>query len=306
MRITVLGGAMLAGAALSPLAMAQSAPIEFESDLEAVTVIAAFHDTRAGTDSEDVLYEVTLDNRFEKVLQNGLQIGGRLTLRGQRDHPARPGFLGRFGGAPGPSGAYSGLSGEGSTRDTGARGQLEAAYLEFDGGYGELRIGRDRGLGQSRPRRRRSLGRCHGIQVGIDHSRRHRCTLGLVLCQDDDHGLGPGGRIGGLLHYQQGGLRGIHVLRGRPLGGRRLDKGLGLGERSVGRNLRHLGLGFGLLTCLRGSAQRLVRHLGRHLLVDQGGRNGEAVLQLDLGRVDDRSGIGRSSSRLGGSLIHDL
>lgn len=145
MRITVLGGAMLAGAALSPLAMAQSAPIEFESDLEAVTVIAAFHDTRAGTDSEDVLYEVTLDNRFEKVLQNGLQIGGRLTLRGQRDHPARPGFLGRFGGAPGPSGAYSGLSGEGSTRDTGARGQLEAAYLEFDGGYGELRIGRDRG-----------------------------------------------------------------------------------------------------------------------------------------------------------------
>ena len=145
MRITGLGGAFLAGVALSPAAMAQSAPIEFESDMEAVTVIAALHETKAGTDSEDILYEVTLDNRFEKVLENGLQIGGRLTLRGQRDHPARPGFLGQFGGTAGPGGAYSGLSGEEPAEDTGARGQLEAAYLEFDGGYGELRIGRDRG-----------------------------------------------------------------------------------------------------------------------------------------------------------------
>jgi len=127
-------------------AAAQSAPIEFGSDIEAVTVIAPGHETSAATDSEDVLYEVTLDSRAETVLQNGLQIGGRVTLRGQRDHPARPGFVGHFGGAPGPSGAYSGLSGRPGRQETGARGSLEAAYLELGGGYGELRFGRDRGV----------------------------------------------------------------------------------------------------------------------------------------------------------------
>ena len=140
------GAAIIAFAAIAGVAHGQSAPLEFESDIEAVTVVAGFHDTEPGTDSEDILYEITLDNRIEKVLENGLQIGGRLTLRGQRDHPSRPGFLGDFGGAPGPRGAYSGLSGSSLPGDTGARGQLEAAYLELDGGYGELRIGRDRGV----------------------------------------------------------------------------------------------------------------------------------------------------------------
>ncbi|WP_300391632.1 porin [Henriciella sp.] len=145
MRVTRFGAALLTASALGGAAWAQGAPFEFESEIEAVTVIAAFHDTKPGTDSEDVLYEITLDNRFEKVLENGLQIGGRLTLRGQRDHPSRPGFLGNFGGAPGPAGAFSGLSGDPQRPDTGARGQLETAYLELDGGYGELRVGRDRG-----------------------------------------------------------------------------------------------------------------------------------------------------------------
>lgn len=148
MRVTRFGGAFLAGAALSPLAYAQSAPIEFESDLEAVTVLAAFHDTKPGPDSEDILYEISLDNRIKKVLENGVQIGGRLTLRGQRDHPSRPGFLGDFGPGNGPAqtGAYSGFSQAETPADTGARGQLEAAYLEIEGGYGELRLGRDRGV----------------------------------------------------------------------------------------------------------------------------------------------------------------
>ncbi|MEE2879223.1 MAG: porin [Pseudomonadota bacterium] len=148
MRVTRIGGAFLAGAALSPLAYAQSAPIEFESDLEAVTVLAAFHDTKPGMDSEDILYEISLDNRIKKVLENGVQIGGRLTLRGQRDHPSRPGFLGDFGPGTGPAqtGAYSGFSQAEMPADTGARGQLEAAYLEIEGGYGELRLGRDRGV----------------------------------------------------------------------------------------------------------------------------------------------------------------
>lgn len=126
--------------------MAQSSPLEFESDIEAVTLLSGLTEDETGVDNETLLYEITLDNRIEKVLQNGLQISGRLTLRGQRDHPARPGFVGDFGGAPGPSGAYSGLSGNPPGQDAGARGSLEAAYVEFDGGLGEIRVGRDRGV----------------------------------------------------------------------------------------------------------------------------------------------------------------
>ena len=127
-------------------ALAQSSPLEYESSLEAVTVVSLGHDTDRVTDTEEILYEISLDNRIEKVLSNGLQVSGRLTLRGQRDHPLRPGFAGNFGDAAGPVGAYSGLSGNAAGDQTGARGSLEAAYLELDGGYGEVRIGRDRGV----------------------------------------------------------------------------------------------------------------------------------------------------------------
>ncbi|MEM5515674.1 porin [Henriciella sp. AS95] len=127
-------------------ALAQSSPLEYKSSLEAVTVIAPGQDTDRATDTEELLYEFSLDNRVEKVLSNGAQISGRLTLRGQRDHPLRPGFDGAFGGAPGPAGAYSGLSGGLPGDETGARGSLEAAYIEVDGGYGEVRLGRDRGV----------------------------------------------------------------------------------------------------------------------------------------------------------------
>ena len=126
--------------------MAQSAPVEFESDFDAVTVVGIPNETEPGTPDQSLLYEISLDNRIEKVLENGLQIGGRLTLRGQRDNAARPGFLGNFDTADTPRGAYSGLSGQAPGLDSGARAQLEAAYLELDGGYGELRVGRDRGV----------------------------------------------------------------------------------------------------------------------------------------------------------------
>ncbi len=127
-------------------AMAQSSPLEFESDIETVTLVSGITNSDDDVDNETLLYEVTLDNRIEKVLENGLKIGGRVTLRGQRDHPARPGFSGNLGGMPGPAGAYSGLSGAEPGGDTGARGSLEAAYIELDGGLGEVRVGRDRGV----------------------------------------------------------------------------------------------------------------------------------------------------------------
>ena len=67
-------------------------------------------------------------------------------ISGKDDHPDRPGFVGRFDtGAP-LAGGYSGLSGLAPDEDTGARGRLETAYLVADGGYGELRLGKDRGV----------------------------------------------------------------------------------------------------------------------------------------------------------------
>lgn len=129
----------------SGAAVAQSAPLEIETSAEAVTVATLTGDTEQGTDNERILYEFSLDARAEKVLENGLQIGGRLTVRAQRDHPERPGFAGDFGVTPAPRGAYSGLSAGGPVNETDARAQLETAYVEFDGGYGELRVGRDRG-----------------------------------------------------------------------------------------------------------------------------------------------------------------
>ena len=129
----------------SGTAIAQSAPLEVETSVEAVTVVSVASETEPGTDEEGVLYEFSFDARAEKVMSNGLQIGGRLTLRGQRDHPERPGFRGDFGSSSAPRGAYSGLSSGGPATEAGARGQLETAYIELDGGYGELRVGRDRG-----------------------------------------------------------------------------------------------------------------------------------------------------------------
>lgn len=130
---------------IMPLATAQT-PWEYESSLEAVTVVSIAPDTAGGVENEDVLYELSFDNRYVRTLQSGLQIGGRLTLRGQRDHPSRPGFLGDFGTGRLLRGGYSGLSGQPESLDDGARGFIETAYIEFDGGLGEVRAGRDRGV----------------------------------------------------------------------------------------------------------------------------------------------------------------
>jgi predicted porin len=139
----VVSACLLQGGVLF-LSHAGAQPFDIESEIEASTVFSALSDN--GTEAEDLLYEISLDTRFETIRQDGTEIGGRLTLRGQRDHPSRPGFAGAFGGSPGPAGGFSGLSGDLKPEATGARGRLEAAYLEMDGGYGELRLGKDRGI----------------------------------------------------------------------------------------------------------------------------------------------------------------
>lgn len=142
MRSALLCSAAIFTATSSPQAFAL--PLDIESDIEAATVVSLLDDKRA--DSEAVLYEISLDTEAETILQNGTELGARLTLRGQRDHPLRPGFAGDFGTGLPVAGAYSGLSGGSICDETGARGRIEAAYVRADGGYGELRIGKDRGV----------------------------------------------------------------------------------------------------------------------------------------------------------------
>lgn len=123
------------------------APIENEFELESVTLVTPLSDTDLTGDAETVLGELSLVGQSEKVLENGTRIRARGALRLQRDHPARPGGTGGFGYSPAsPTGAFSGLSAAPPSAASDLRARLETAYLQVDGGYGELRIGKDSGV----------------------------------------------------------------------------------------------------------------------------------------------------------------
>lgn len=123
------------------------APLETEFDLEAVTLIMPVSDQESGMDIEPVLGELSINGLSEKVLANGTRIRARGALRVQRDHPSRPGGTGGFGTlSTAPTGAFSGLSAAPPIETSDLRARLETAYLQVDGGYGELRIGKDRGV----------------------------------------------------------------------------------------------------------------------------------------------------------------
>lgn len=129
-------------------AMAQAdSPWETELDLESVTVVTPFADSDAPIDVEPVLGELSMTGTAERVLENGVRIRTRGTLRLQRDHTARAGGIGGFGTELGaPVGAFSGLSSAAPIETSDVRTRLETAYLQVDGGYGEVRVGKDQGV----------------------------------------------------------------------------------------------------------------------------------------------------------------
>lgn len=133
---------------LAPLALAQGgAPIEFELDAEAVTVIMPVADDAADREAVPLLGELSLNGLAERVLDNGVRLRARGALRLQYDHPQRPGGLGAFGtDMIAPTGAFSGLSSGAVELDGDLRARLETAYLQIDGGYGEVRVGKDQGV----------------------------------------------------------------------------------------------------------------------------------------------------------------
>ena len=133
---------------LLPAAEAQGlGPIEADLEFESVVLISPHVDSNANADAEELLGEISVMGTADSVLENGVRIRARGALRLQADHSNRPGGIGGFGNSEGaPVGAFSGLSTAPTVEDNNIRGRLETAYLQIDGGYGEVRIGKDRGV----------------------------------------------------------------------------------------------------------------------------------------------------------------
>jgi hypothetical protein len=99
---------------------------------------------------QEALYRLDLGFDTNRVLDNGLELGLVMNLGAELDNGARSGFSGIVvdpaPGSPGLTGAFSGLAQADGREDTGARGVLQTAYVYAEGGYGEVRIGRDEGV----------------------------------------------------------------------------------------------------------------------------------------------------------------
>ncbi|MEL7033864.1 MAG: porin [Pseudomonadota bacterium] len=130
-------------------ALAQAdTPWETELEAESVTVVTPLNNADAPFDVAPMLGEVSLIGTSERVLENGVRLRARGALRLQADHPQRPGGTGDFGSAAfAATGAFSGLSAAAPVDQSDIRTRLETAYFQIDGGYGELRLGKDQGVG---------------------------------------------------------------------------------------------------------------------------------------------------------------
>ncbi|MEO0465394.1 MAG: porin [Pseudomonadota bacterium] len=150
MRMFLFGATSLV---LAPVVCAQDLEEGWITDaaLDAAIVLGAgLENDPDNLDSDPALFEIGVDISTERTFQSGLTWGGRLVWRGQQDHRQRP--AGGGGVAAGLSalsdiGAFSGLSDTVRADDGGPRGSLEAAYIFVEGGYGEVSLGRDTGIG---------------------------------------------------------------------------------------------------------------------------------------------------------------
>ncbi|NQY41283.1 MAG: porin [Henriciella sp.] len=121
--------------------------VEAELDFESVLLVSPHIDSNANADAEKLQGEISFMGLAETVLENGVRIRARGALRLQADHSMRPGAIGGFGTDEGaPVGAFSGLSSAPSLDQSHTRARLETAYVQIDGGYGEVRVGKDRGV----------------------------------------------------------------------------------------------------------------------------------------------------------------
>ena len=138
---------LLAAALAGPLAHAQWEddwnPWETETDFDSTMAIMPEGD-------EQVLARAWAGVSTNRILENGLEIGVAGRLEVQKDHPRRAGVSGVTAAADGTGfgyqGAFTGLAIGAEPEDTEARAQIETAYAYVEGGYGEVRLGRDLGV----------------------------------------------------------------------------------------------------------------------------------------------------------------
>jgi predicted porin len=97
-------------------------------------------------------YHLRLGGEANYVLESGLEIGARGEIGVQSGLRPRAGFGGILEpvGPPGSGnpGAFSGLARGADADDRGGELLVEAAYLYAEGGYGEVRLGQDYGIGE--------------------------------------------------------------------------------------------------------------------------------------------------------------
>lgn len=126
---------------------AQAQPFdEVEINLETVGVIAPGLQEEGAAETEPLLGEISLSGRAERVLESGLRIRLNGALRTQYDNALSAGTTRSFGetlAAPAP---FSGQAGGLPSDSDELRTRLESAYIQIDGAYGEVRLGKDRGV----------------------------------------------------------------------------------------------------------------------------------------------------------------
>ena len=133
--------------------------VELETNAELTLILAVGDNDSSVREPQNAMAEVAISTTASKILQNGAEVSGHLAFRAQTDHPARPGFSGAIYDCPpalaacpsiagqGVRGAFSRIGSLGATDETGPRGSLELAYISVDGGWGEVGLGRDSGVG---------------------------------------------------------------------------------------------------------------------------------------------------------------
>jgi hypothetical protein len=144
--LTLACGALLSGTAFAQADTADASDWDITPRAGLALILSAIDDDTAtpGPSREPLLGELSLGVSASRLLDNGAEIGARLTWRAQADNSARPSGLGGFAPPGTPTGAFSGI-GSGQP-DTGLRGRFEEAFVYVDGGWGEALAGRDRGV----------------------------------------------------------------------------------------------------------------------------------------------------------------
>lgn len=138
---------LLAAALAGPLAHAQWEddwnPWETETDFGTTMAIMPEGD-------EQVLARAWAGVATNRILENGLEIGVAGRLEVQKDHSQRAGFSGVPAAAEGTGfgyqGAFTGLAIGAEPEEADTRAEIETAYAYVEGGYGEVRLGRDLGV----------------------------------------------------------------------------------------------------------------------------------------------------------------